>query len=67
MSSLCEKATQPLRNHKFKMHDILIQTKKKKKNHSKLYAVIVYNLHHRYYNFYLNLNQNAHVVQQDGG
>lgn len=49
------------------MHDILIQTKKKKKNHSKLYAVIVYNLHHRYYNFYLNLNQNAHVVQQDGG
>lgn len=29
MSSLCEKATQPLCNHKFKMHDILIQTKKK--------------------------------------
>lgn len=29
--------------------------------------VIVYNLHHRYYNFDHNLNQNAHVVQQDGG
>lgn len=48
------------------MHDILIQTKKKKITVSYM-QVIVYNLHHRYYNFYLSLNQNAHVVQQDGG